>query len=252
MDGGRCGSSGHGRAVQRPTTEIEERVFAQGAAVIAACDEVGRGALFGDVVVGVVLVRRAQLATVPEGVADSKQLTRARREHLYEPLRAWALSSAVGSASAAEIDTHGIIAALSLAGRRALQAASLQHTGGVIGYDHVLLDGPYNYLSLADSKDVEAAEIAVPVTCVVKGDTTCVSIAAASVLAKVWRDRQVAWLAATYPGYGLEHNVGYGTPEHRAALRKLGPSAEHRRSFSGSVWVPCGGQDHDKGTGDGT
>jgi ribonuclease HII len=204
-------------------------------------DEVGRGALAGPVSVGVVAVDLTT-RTCPSGVADSKLLTPAARQRLLPALSRWGTARAVGHASAAEIDAVGIIAALRLAGGRAL-------AGLGVPVDLVLLDGSHDWLSPPSQPalfDVVAGAVEVidrepdgprpdapppAVRTKVKADRTCASVAAASVLAKCERDAMMVDLSATHPAYAWQENKGYGSAEHLAALRLLGPSALHRRSW---------------------
>jgi len=211
------------------TLDHERALWDAGATLVAGIDEVGRGALAGPVSVGVVVL--AACDTWPAGLADSKQLTRARREALGEPLATFGVARAVGHASPAEIDAEGIVAALRLAARRALAAV-----GPV---DAVLLDGKHDWLSAPvatlfdEVSAVPAPPItAPPVTMVVKGDTLCASIAAASVLAKVERDGLMRAAHAEHPEYGWDGNKGYGAANHLDALRRIGPTRWHRVSWS--------------------
>ncbi len=176
---------------------------------VAGVDEAGRGPWAGPVVAGAAILDPAD---TPAGIADSKTLSRARREALYDALVGCARLG-VGIASVAEIDRLNILAATMLAMRRAVD-----DLGVVPG--HVLVDG--NRLP----------ELPCPATAVVRGDARCVSIAAASIVAKVTRDRIMADLARAHPGFGWDHNAGYGTAEHRAALDALGVTPHHRRSFA--------------------
>ncbi len=236
--------------VRRPHLRVEKQLMRDGVTRLAAMDEVGRGALAGPVTVGVVVVTSG-IGRVPAGLADSKLLTPEARQRLVAPVRRWVVEYAVGHASAAEIDSIGIIAALRTAGRRALAALS----GPV---DAVLLDGNHNYLRepqpaaaprTADRAESEPLfEVAVeaidepvvvaepPVHMRIKADLTCAAVAGASVLAKTERDAILTDLAPSYPVYGFALNKGYGTPEHVAALREHGPSQVHRRSWR----LPCG------------
>lgn len=225
-------------AVRRPHLRVEKQLMRDGVTRLAAMDEVGRGALAGPVTVGVVVVT-PDVRRVPAGLADSKLLTPQERQRLVGPVRRWATEYAVGHAGPDEIDAIGIIAALRLAGRRALSALS----GPV---DAVLLDGNHNYLrepaALVPADPgtpplfavVAEPEPAVHVR--IKADMTCAAVAGASVLAKTERDAILTGLAPSYPRYGFAVNKGYGTPEHVAALREHGPSAVHRRSWR----LPCG------------
>jgi len=200
---------------------------------LAAVDEVGRGALGGPVTVGVVLLGLGT-PSAPVGVRDSKLLTPAAREKLVPRLRRWAPAWAVAHASAQEIDDLGILRALRLAGERAF--AQLPHRP-----DHVLLDGSYDWVSrpapaLFDESgevvDPDDWTVPPPVTVRVKADLSCSAVAAASVLAKTTRDAIMVGLAAEHPAYGWDVNKGYASPDHLDALRRLGPCAQHRRSWA--------------------
>ena len=177
--------------------------------LVAGVDEVGRGPLAGDVVTAAVILDPARPIA---GLADSKQLSAARREALFEQIKSEALCYAIARASVAEIDTLNILQASLLAMKRAVQALVLQPA-------FVYVDGNrcpvWRYASEA----------------VVKGDSTIAAIAAASILAKVARDREMAELDQCYPGYGLARHKGYPTAEHLEALSLLGPCDIHRRSF---------------------
>ncbi len=234
------------RAVaRRPGLRWEKELLRTGVTRLAAMDEVGRGALAGPVTVGVVVVT-AGIGRVPAGLADSKLLTPVARERLVRPVRRWAADSAVGHASPAEIDEMGIIAALRIAGRRAL-------AGLAAPVDAVLLDGNHNYLTtpvavtgqrldfpLFDlDPEVVAARPTEPVVHLrIKADLTCAAVAGASVLAKTARDRLLVEMAPAHPRYGFAVNKGYGTPEHLAALRVHGPSPVHRCSWRLPVEEP--------------
>lgn len=181
--------------------------------VVAGIDEVGRGPLAGPVVAGAVILDVARLpARLRDGLNDSKVLSRATREVLAAALPGCARIG-IGSASVAEIDSLNILRATLLAMGRAVEDLG-------VPLDHALVDGN------------RPPDLPCPVTCVVKGDARSLSIAAASVIAKVRRDALMAELAGTHPGYGWERNAGYGTAEHLAALARLGPNAHHRRSFA--------------------
>lgn len=217
----------------KPDLRHERALLRGGARVVVGMDEVGRGALAGPVSVGAVAVDLSTRAC-PRGVADSKLLTAAARERLLAPLGRWGLARAVGHASPQEIDGVGIIAALRLAGQRALAQLG-------VPVDLVLLDGSHDWLSaprqaaLFDDEDLvpDAAppfpDLAVRTR--IKADRTCASVAAASVLAKCERDAMMVALSADHPAYGWQGNKGYGAPEHVDALRVLGPSVLHRRSW---------------------
>ena len=207
-----------------------ELALAKRFGLVAGMDEVGRGALAGPVAVGVAVIGQAA-PPVPEGLTDSKALTARRREALVNPIRSWVQDWAVGYASPQEIDRWGIIAALRLAGRRALsEVASRATMPGV-----VLLDGSHDWLSAPDDlfADIDGPEdpfgVAVPVHMQVKADLSCAVVAAASVLAKVARDRLMSEVED--PGYGWASNKGYGSAAHARAIGHLGVSDFHRRSW---------------------
>ena len=210
-----------------PHLRHERQLLRDGARLVAGMDEVGRGSLAGPVSVGVVVVD-ARTRSAPHGVADSKLLTPAAREALLPALARWGLARAVGHASADEIDAVGIMAALRLAGRRALAQVSL-----VVGpVDTVLLDGNHDWLTGAATLfDDDAGEVRPRVHLRVKADRSCASVAAASVLAKCERDALMVALAPAHPAYRWEENKGYASPEHLAALRDVGPCVLHRRSW---------------------
>jgi ribonuclease HII len=215
-----------------PTLRYEREVWRSGAGLLAAVDEVGRGALAGPVSVGVVLLA-ADTKPAPLGVADSKLLTPLARQRLVPRIRRWALDCAVGHASAAEIDRIGIIAALRLAAERAISQLATQP-------DWVLLDGNHDYLTVReepglftlDELDLSRWRCRVPVRTLIKGDMRCSSVAAASVLAKTERDGMLIELDKQYPQYGFADNKAYSAPAHLAALAEYGPSPIHRCSWN--------------------
>jgi ribonuclease HII len=194
----------------RPDFTREAIALAGGASRVAGVDEAGRGPLAGPVVAAAVVLAPGD---IPEGLADSKTLSAPARRALAEALMARAEAS-LGWASVAEIEALNILQASLLAMRRAV--AGLPRRPGF-----VLVDG--NRLPEG---------LGVPAEAVVGGDARCLSVAAASIVAKVARDAEMARLAALHPGYGWERNAGYPTPEHRAALRTLGVTPHHRRSFA--------------------
>ncbi|MFN8096963.1 MAG: ribonuclease HII [Dermatophilaceae bacterium] len=211
---------------RKPSLRVERVLQRQGYAVLAGMDEVGRGALAGPVSVGVVLVD-ASCRSAPVGVKDSKLLAPAVRERLVPRIQRWSIAHAVGHAWPAEIDAIGIIAALRLAGRRALGQLPMTP-------DLVILDGNHDWLT----DPLEAGLLALtcdpatpPVTTLIKADLTCSSVAAASVLAKVTRDTLMVATAGAHAAYGWEQNKGYAAPEHLAALVAHGPTTFHRRSW---------------------
>jgi ribonuclease HII len=237
-------------AGRTPHLRHERALLREGARLVAGMDEVGRGSLAGPVSVGVVVVD-ARTRACPVGVNDSKLLTPAARTALLPALDRWGLARAVGHASASEIDAVGIIAALRLAGNRALDAV----TRAVGPVDAVLLDGSHDWLTAPAQGDLfdddglgpDPGLITVPmsgqpapapqVRMLVKADRVCSSVAAASVIAKCERDGLMARLAADFPAYAWDANKGYGSPEHIAALRAHGPSPLHRCSWR----LPIGG-----------
>lgn len=188
------------------------------AASVAGVDEVGRGCWFGPVFAGaVILPLEAGTALAAAGLTDSKALTPRRRARLVPLIQAATPTWALGQASAREIDRHGIRTATELAMLRALQRLPLR---GAITPELVLVDGVLPLRCWAG-----------PQQTIVRGDSHCLAIAAASVLAKEARDALIQRLAVAYPGYGLERHAGYGTAVHRQALLTLGPTPLHRRSF---------------------
>ncbi|MDO4243941.1 MAG: ribonuclease HII [Actinomyces sp.] len=212
-----------------------ERRLLRTHALVGGMDEVGRGSLAGPVTVGLVVVSAATPDLLPAGLADSKQLSPGRRRALVEPCRDWATDHAVGHAGAAEIDELGIMGALRLAGRRALaQVAARGHLPGAL-----ILDGPVDWLGPAGAgSPPDSPETSVAATGAGQGpvvhtqvgaDARCAVVAAASVLAKVERDELMA--ALPDPGYGWAANKGYASAAHTEALRHLGPSEQHRRSW---------------------
>lgn len=182
--------------------------------LVAGVDEVGRGALFGDVVAAaVILPKEAIVPLASLGVKDSKKLSPQRRHQLALEIKTVALAWQIASATVAEIDEINILQASLLAMKRAI--ANLAITP-----DICLVDG-----------NQSIPDLPIPQQTLVKGDERSITIAAASILAKVWRDEQITNLAATYPEYHLAQNKGYGTAQHLEALRQYGASPLHRQSF---------------------
>ncbi|WP_338751315.1 ribonuclease HII [Janibacter alittae] len=211
----------------RPSLRLERELQRAGHRVIAGMDEVGRGALAGPVSVGVVVIDETS-PSAPTGVKDSKLLTAAARERMVPRLIRWARAHSVGHAMPGEIDEIGIIAALRLAGTRALADLDLVP-------DLVLLDGNHDWLT--DPEQVGllaelAGPVVPPVRTVVKGDMRCSSVAGASVLAKVERDGMMAELDREHPHYGWAGNKGYSAGVHMDALSVHGACGHHRRSWS--------------------
>lgn len=221
-----------------PTLELEQELISAGAKYVAGVDEVGRGALAGPVSVGVAIVD-ADTSQVPLGLRDSKQISRMAREKLIAPVSSWVVDFAIGHVAASEIDEIGIVPALRLAWVRAHQQLRIKP-------DHVILDGKHNWILEPESNLFTApiSEILVPVTMKIKADASCASVSAASVLAKVARDQVMREAALTYPDFGWEGNVGYGSSEHMAAIARLGPTDLHRKSWN----LPNGPSDSDPAT----
>lgn len=207
--------------VADPTLSVERAILRSGARFVIGCDEVGRGAIAGPVAVGLSVVE-VGVRGIPVGLRDSKLLSEKRREELEPVARAWSRYSAVGLASADEVDSIGIVAALGLAGRRAL--VELHEAEVAIHESVVLLDGAHDWLTPALTKPPR-------VQLRVKADRDCASVAAASVVAKVHRDRLMVGADAVHPGYGWPGNKGYGSADHFAAIAELGPSAMHRQTW---------------------
>lgn len=181
--------------------------------VIAGVDEVGRGALFGPVVAAAVILPVAvQRGLAQAGVTDSKALSPERRSALYSQIQASSIC-AIGLASVAEIDRLNILQASLVAMKRAVEHLPLQPT-------YCLVDGNQRIPNFALAQKA-----------MVKGDQRVLAIAAASIIAKVWRDRLIVRLAAKYPHYDLAANKGYGTAKHKAGLKVAGLTRYHRRSF---------------------
>ncbi len=195
--------------MQSPDFHFENAAHADGAARVAGVDEAGRGPLAGPVTAAAVCLDPDR---IPPGLNDSKQLTARQRDTLYEAIMAQA-QVGIGHASVEEIDALNILRASHLAMCRAIAALSILP-------DFVLIDG--NMLPRG---------LAIGALAIVKGDARCLSIAAASIIAKVTRDRIMVDLAQQHPGYGWDRNAGYPTQEHRNALQVLGVTPAHRRSF---------------------
>ena len=189
--------------------ELENEIYAEGFSLICGVDEAGRGPLAGPVYAAAVILPRD---IVIDGLNDSKKLTEKKREALFDVITERALSCGIASATVEEIEELNILNATFLAMNRAI--AKLDHAPEL-----ALIDGN------------RSTGIAKPSRCIVKGDSRCADIAAASILAKVSRDRYMLTLAEKYPQYHFEQHKGYGTKLHYEALREYGPSPEHRPSF---------------------
>ena len=196
----------------QPSLTEEEALWASGWRRVAGIDEVGRGPLAGPVVAAAVILDPSRLPAWVSDVRDSKELDAEERATLAEQIWPEALAVGLGSASVSEIDAWGIAHANRAAMARAIAAMSLKP-------QFVLVDGP------------KAPVLPYPRRAIVDGDAKCVSIAAASIVAKVARDQMMRELDVLYPGYGFARHKGYATPEHLARLMELGPCEQHRRSF---------------------
>lgn len=246
-----------------PTLEKEESLFQAGALGVVGFDEVGRGSLAGPVMVGAALLlapgaqdaaeagaqtrdsgsserseRKQRMLAIPAGLADSKTLSERKREALFEPLQGWVDAWGVGAASNKEIDQWGISHALGVAALRALQQIEqMASAAGLALADKPvdgILDGPYDYIApAASSMDAPHLGFLPRVSTQVKADARCALVSAASVLAKVVRDRLMEEYAREprYQAYGWDSNKGYGSPAHRAAIAEHGPSDLHRLTW---------------------
>ncbi len=192
-----------------PSFEFEEKHYAEGFSAICGCDEAGRGPLCGPVVAAAVILPRGFII---EGLDDSKKLTEKKRERLFDIICENAIAYAIAEASPAEIDEINILNASMLAMRRAVEALK-------VTADFVLIDGNCS------------RGFHIPTETVVKGDSKCYSIAAASILAKVTRDRQCIELDKQYPEYGIAKHKGYPTKDHMEAVRAHGAAPIYRKTF---------------------
>lgn len=190
-----------------PGLRVERELWVNDSSVVVGIDEVGRGAWAGPITVGAAVVPKDRRIYK---VRDSKMLTESEREALYERVADWCETWSVGHASHEECDRLGMSEAQRLAARRAIDGL------GVAG-DHFLVDGKWDFVGGART--------------IVRGDSTSLSIAAASILAKVTRDRLMRATSSQYPGYNFEANKGYPCPTHKATLQAAGPSSIHRRSW---------------------
>lgn len=193
-----------------PTLAVERELWAAGHDVVVGVDEVGRGAWAGPLTVGVALLPRDRRVYK---VRDSKLLTEPEREALYDRIAGWCVAWGVGHVSPAECDELGMSDAQRLAARRALDGLGVEP-------DVVLLDGRWDFVGRGTTRTL------------VRGDATCLSIAAASILAKVSRDRVMRAEADQFPGYDFASNKGYPCPRHKLALAGYGPTSIHRRTWA--------------------
>ncbi|NNE98520.1 MAG: ribonuclease HII [Pyrinomonadaceae bacterium] len=192
--------------------DFENRASQEGYKCVAGVDEVGRGCLAGPVVAGAVILNRSK--ALPEGLNDSKKISKKKRETLAAKIKECALGYAVGQIEADEIDQINILEATKKA--MGLAIRNLQ-----VEADFLLIDA------------LELKNVVLPQKGIIKGDSISASIAAASIIAKVYRDKLMKDYAETYPAYGFERHAGYGTQAHFLALRKNGVTPIHRKSFKG-------------------
>ena len=202
-----------------PGLGMERELWAQGHSVVVGVDEVGRGAWAGPLTIGVAVVPQDRRVNK---IRDSKMLTEREREALFDRIADWCVAWNVGHASHDECDELGMSEAQRLAAHRALDGL------GIVP-DQVLLDGNWDFVGGGLTRMI------------VKGDATCLSIAAASILAKVTRDRIMRAEGEHYPSYDFEWNKGYPCPRHKMALRGLGPSPIHRQSWAFMDDIPWTG-----------
>lgn len=201
-----------------PSLDVERHYWGEGYEVIAGLDEVGRGSWAGPLTVGAAVIPRDRRVY---SIRDSKMLTESQREALFNRIAQWCRAWAIGHASPAECDQLGMSAAQRLAAQRALDGLDVEP-------DRILLDGKWDFVGSPNVRTI------------VRGDATSLTIAAASILAKVTRDRLMRSAAQSYPAYDFDRNKGYPGPRHRAALAASGPTPIHRTSWSfmdGLVWT---------------
>jgi ribonuclease HII len=204
-----------------PSLDAERVLWAAGHEVVVGVDEVGRGAWAGPLSVGAAVLPRDRRVYK---IRDSKLLTEAEREALFARIAGWCAAWAVGHASQEECDGLGMSAAQKLAARRAIDGLGLAAEP-----DAILVDGTWDFVAGGKARRL------------VKGDRTCLSIAAASVLAKVVRDRLMRAESEHFPAYDFDRNKGYPCPRHKAALAAFGPSSIHRRSWVFMDHLPWAG-----------
>lgn len=206
------------RRCQMPTLDIENSIWDEGYDYIAFCDEVGRGCLFGSVLAAAVIMPKGLFI---EGVRDSKKLSPKKREQLYEIIKKECIAMGVGMVSSEIIDKINIKNATRLAMKKAVMSLKDRDENNIIP-DYILVDA-------------EEIELSIPQMAVIKGDDFSHGIAASSIVAKVLRDRLCERWDMKYPGYNIKQNKGYGTKEHREALRQYGASPMHRKTFLGKI-----------------
>lgn len=203
-----------------PNLKLEKDLWAAGHDVVVGMDEVGRGSWAGPLTVGAAVLPEGRRVN---GVRDSKQLSEARREELFERVAGWCRAWSVGHASHSECDELGMSAAQKLAAARAIEGLGIRP-------DVVLIDGNWDFVENGNTR------------LIVKGDTKVLSIAAASILAKVTRDRIMRAESEHYPAFDFDRNKGYPCPRHKIALKGYGPTPIHRRSWAFMDSLPWPGQ----------
>jgi ribonuclease HII len=201
-----------------PSLSFERELWDAGHEVVVGVDEVGRGAWAGPISVGAAVLPADRRVYK---VRESKMLTEDEREAMYDRLAGWCRAWAVGHATQVECDTLGMSAAQKLAARRAIDGLGLRP-------DAVLIDGNWDFVGLGNTQRI------------IKGDARCLTIATASILAKVTRDRLMRAEAEHFPGYDFELNKGYPCPRHKAALKAWGPTSIHRRAWVFMDHLPWG------------
>jgi ribonuclease HII len=211
----------------RPSLRVEKKLLGAGRVTVIGMDEVGRGAIAGPVAVGVAAVT-IDIGRVPDGLADSKLLSAARREALDPVVRRWT-RTAVGMASADVVDQQGIVPALGQAGAAAL--STLVASGVALDGAVVVLDGSFDWLTRAVPAPLRLPSDPLEVVVRVKADRDCASVAAASVVAKVARDALMTAAHDEAPHYAWASNKGYGSTAHYDAIRSVGAHALHRKSW---------------------
>ena len=202
-----------------PSLSVERELWAAGDEIIVGVDEVGRGSWAGPLSIGAAVLPRDRRVLK---VRDSKLLTEAEREALFDRIASWCTAWSVGHVSPQECDEPGRSAAQKLAARRAIDGLGVTP-------DRVLIDGNWDFVGGGRTRRI------------VKGDATCLSIAAASILAKVTRDRLMRAEAAHFPGFDFELNKGYPCPRHKLALKAYGPTTIHRRTWVFMEHLPWSG-----------
>jgi ribonuclease HII len=203
-----------------PSLNVERLLWSEGHRVVVGVDEVGRGAWAGPLMVGAAVLPQDRRVYK---VRDSKMLSEAQRERLFDRVAEWCVAWAVGGASQVECDELGMAEAQRVAARRAIEGLGVTP-------DQVLVDGNWDFVGLGCTKRI------------VKGDITCLSISAASILAKVTRDRVMRAEAPHFPAYDFDSNKGYPCPRHKMALQAFGPTAIHRRTWVFMDHTPWGGR----------